>query len=129
MYYVMPVKHGFRKVVGIPFIIADAMPRIQLAGAAGTTQRAISYYETEAGFPPALAVIDFATALRISTDELLGVQPPKVERIDDDSEARRMWKRFQAVSGLPERGQKAVIRLINSLAAVTAGASGERHAL
>ena len=72
-------------------------------------------------------MIDLATALRISTDELLGVQPPKIERIDDDSEARRMWKRFQAVSGLPERGQKAVIRLINSLAAVTAGASGERR--
>ena len=150
MYYVMPVKHGFRKLVGIPFTIADAMPgkkygetsfaerlqaipkarsltRIQLAGAAGTTQRAISYYETEAGFPPAPAVIDLATALRISTDELLGVQPPKVERIDDDSEARRMWKRFQAVSGLPERDQKAVIRLTHSLAAVTVGASGERH--
>jgi len=26
-----------------------------------------------------------------------------VERINDDSEARRMWKRFQMVSVLPER--------------------------
>ena len=104
----------------MPFIIADAMPRkrygetsfgerlqairkargltqVQLAEAAGTTQRAISYYETEAGFPPAPAVIDLAGALRISTDELLGVKAPKVERIHDDSEARRTWKRFQIV--------------------------------
>ena len=128
----------------MPFIIADAMPRksygetsfgerlqairkargltqVQLAEAAGTTQRAISYYETEAGFPPAPAVIDLAGALRISTDELLGVKAPRVERIHDDSEARRTWKRFQMVATLPERDQKAVIRLINSLAAVGAG--------
>jgi transcriptional regulator with XRE-family HTH domain len=128
----------------MPFIIADAMPRkrygetsfgerlqairkargltqVGLAEAAGTTQRAISYYETEAGFPPAPAVIDLARALRISTDELLGLKPPKVQRIDDDSEARRLWKRFQRVSSLPERDQKAVLRLINSLASVTNG--------
>jgi hypothetical protein len=42
-------------------------------------------------------------ALRISTDELLGVKTPKVERIHDDSEARRTWKRFQMVATLPER--------------------------
>lgn len=138
----------------MPFIIADAMPRksygetrfgerlqairrargltqVQLAEVAGTTQRAVSYYETEAGFPPAPAVIDLAKALRITTDELLGVKPPKVERINDDSEARRMWKRFQMVSVLPERDQKAVIRLINSLVAVGAsrknGSVGEHN--
>jgi hypothetical protein len=84
----------------------------------------ISYYETEAGFPPSPAVIDLAGALHISTDELLGVKPPKVERIHDDSEARRTWKRFQMVATLPERDQKAVIRLINSLV----GVSGTRRA-
>jgi len=133
----------------MPFIIADAMPRkrygetsfgerlqairkargltqVGLAEAAGTTQRAISYYETEAGFPPAPAVIDLARALRISTDELLGLKPPKVQRIDDDSEARRMWKRFQRVSSLPERDQKAVLRLINSLASLTYGRRAAR---
>jgi transcriptional regulator with XRE-family HTH domain len=124
----------------MPFTIGDAMPRkkygessfgerlqairkargltqVQLAEAAETTQRAISYYETEAGFPPAPAVIDLAKALKVSTDELLGVKAPRVERINDDSEARRQWKRFQMVSTLPERDQKAVIRLINSLVA------------
>jgi transcriptional regulator with XRE-family HTH domain len=101
---------------------ARGLTQVQLAEAARTTQRAISYYETEAGFPPAPAVIDLAKALDVTTDELLGVKPPKVERIDDGSEARRMWKRFQMVAVLPERDQKAVIRLINSLAAVSNGA-------
>jgi transcriptional regulator with XRE-family HTH domain len=97
---------------------ARGLTQVQLAEAASTTQRAISYYETEAGFPPAPAVIGLARALRVSTDELLGVRVPKVERLGDDGEARRMWKRFQRVATLPERDQKAVIRLINSLAVV-----------
>lgn len=123
------------------FIIADTMPRkkyeetsfgerlqairkargltqVHLAEAAGTTQRAISYYETEAGFPPAPAVIDLARALQVSTDELLGVRTPKIGRLHDDSQTRRLWKRFRLVSTLPERDQKAVIRLINSLVTV-----------
>jgi transcriptional regulator with XRE-family HTH domain len=99
---------------------ARGLTQVQLAEAAGTTQRAISYYETEAGFPPAPAVIDLAEALNISTDELLGVKPPKLERLNDDSDARRMWKRFQMVTSLPERDQKAIIRLVNSLIASSA---------
>ena len=47
--------------------------------------------------------------------------PPKVERVKEDPEARRQWKTFQMISTLPERDQKAVARLINSL--VAAGAS------
>jgi transcriptional regulator with XRE-family HTH domain len=105
---------------------ARGLTQVQLAEAAGTTQRAISYYETEAGFPPAPAVIDLAKALQVTTDEMLGVKPPKVERLHDDSEARRTWKRFQMVTSLPERDQKAVVRLINSL--VAAGAGKQRTA-
>lgn len=70
--------------------------------------------------PPASNVIALARALKVSTDELLGLKPPKVQHIDDDSEARRMWKRFQRVTTLPERDQKAVLRLINSLVSVSA---------
>jgi len=128
----------------MPFTIEDEMPRkkygetsfgerlqsirkargltqVQLAEAAETTQRAVSYYETEAGFPPAPAVIALAQALKITTDELLGVRPPKIERAKENPEARRQWKRFQMISTLPERDQKAVVRLINSL--VAAGVS------
>jgi transcriptional regulator with XRE-family HTH domain len=96
---------------------ARGMTQVQLAQAARTTQRAVSYYETEAGIPPAPAVIALAGALKISTDELLGVKPPRVERVNDDSEARRQWKRFQMIATLPERDRKAVVRLIHSLVA------------
>ncbi|HZU28087.1 MAG TPA: helix-turn-helix transcriptional regulator [Bryobacteraceae bacterium] len=85
---------------------ARGLTQVQLAEVAGTTQRAISYYETEARLPPAPAVIAVGRALKVSTDEPLGV-------------------------ALPERDQKAVIRLINSLVAVCPlrrnDAQGERN--
>jgi transcriptional regulator with XRE-family HTH domain len=105
---------------------ARGLTQVELADAAGTTQRAISYYETEAGFPPAPAVILLAKALQVTTDELLGLKPPKVERLNGDPESRRLWKRFQQVTTLPERDQKAVARLINSL--VSVGAQQRRRA-
>jgi transcriptional regulator with XRE-family HTH domain len=110
---------------------ARGLTQVQLADAAGTTQRAISYYETEAGFPPAPAVIDLARALQVTTDELLGVKPTRTETVQDNPEARRQWKRFQMIASLPERDQKAVVRLINSLVAAAparrAGSQGDRH--
>jgi transcriptional regulator with XRE-family HTH domain len=99
---------------------ARGLTQVQLAEAAGTTQRAISYYENDTGFPPASALIDLARALKVSTDELLGIKPLKVERIDSDPEVRRLWKRFRQITGLPERDQRAVIRLISSLVSVSA---------
>jgi len=99
---------------------ARGMTQIQLAKAAKTTQRAISYYENEAGFPPAPAVIALAHALHVTADELLGIEPQtreasKFEHVTSDPESMRQWKRFQRIALLPERDQRAVIRLINSL--------------
>jgi transcriptional regulator with XRE-family HTH domain len=94
---------------------ARGLTQVQLARLAGTTQRAISYYENEAGFPPAPAVIQLARALRVTTDELLGVKIPKIDHLNDDTESRRLWRRFRQMAGLPDRDQRAVIRLINSL--------------
>ena len=112
---------------------ARGLTQVQLAEAAQTTQRAVSYYETEAGFPPAPAVISLAKALNVTTDELLGVKPPRVAVVEEDSDARRQWKRFQMITTLPERDQKAVVRLINSLVAATSvrkngsAQGGQRH--
>jgi transcriptional regulator with XRE-family HTH domain len=95
---------------------ARGLTQVQLAKASNITQRAISYYETDTGLPPAPAAAALARALNVSTDELLGLKVPKVDHLDDDAETRRLWKRFRKVASLPERDQRAVIRLINSLA-------------
>jgi transcriptional regulator with XRE-family HTH domain len=91
------------------------MTQIDLADAAGTTQRAVSYYENAFGFPPAPQLVALAKALRVTTDELLGVKAIKADSRSEDPETRRLWKKFQQVADLPEKDQRAVIRLINSL--------------
>jgi len=52
--------------------------------------------------------------LGVSADELLGLKSSKIERRKEDPKRRRPWKRFQRMASLPERDQRAVIRLINS---------------
>jgi transcriptional regulator with XRE-family HTH domain len=96
---------------------ARGLTQVELAELTGSTQRAISYYENEAGFPPSTAVIVLAKALLVTTDELLGLEQREPGPLEADPNLRRMWKRFQQIAGLPERDQRAVIRLINSLAA------------
>ena len=95
---------------------ARGFTQVQLAEKATTTQRAISYYETEAGYPPMPAVAALAQALGVSVDELMGLQEPQPELLRDDPETRRLWKKFQQVRSLPVKDQRAVIRLVNSLA-------------
>ena len=52
------------------------MTQVQLAEAAGTTQRAISYYETTGNYPPAPALIELARALLdlMAPSDLVGAE-------------------------------------------------------
>jgi transcriptional regulator with XRE-family HTH domain len=94
---------------------ARGLTQIQLAELIGSTQRAISRYETVADRAPAPVLAKLAKALRVTTDELLGVKPLPGANGQDTPEARRLWKKFQQVMRLPEKDRRAVIRLVNSL--------------
>ena len=91
------------------------LTQVQLAEALGTTQRVISYYETEAELPPSTAIIPLARVLEVSADELLGLKPTEPNG-NSSVQKQRLWKRFQKMEVLPTKDQRAVIRLINSLA-------------
>lgn len=94
---------------------ARRMTQIELARAMGTTQRAISYYETQVEFPPGEALASLARALHVSADQLLGLAPaPPLAPRAAPAESR-LWKRFRRMAQLPERDQRAVLRLIVSL--------------
>jgi hypothetical protein len=41
---------------------------------------------------------------------------PAAKKEQQDPRLRRLWKKFQQVARLPDKDQRAVIRLINSLA-------------
>jgi len=98
----------------------------QLADKIGSSQRAISAYETVAEFPPTAALVEIAKTLKVSADELLGFKPPpKAARLPEDPEVRRLWKKFQQVLSLPEKDRRAVIRLVNSLVAGRSSGNGK----
>lgn len=97
----------------------------QLAEMIGSSQRAISGYETVAEYPPTAVVVELAKVLKVSADELLGLKPPpKTARSKEDPEVRRLWKKFQQVLALPEKDRRAVIRLVNSLVSAKATQRG-----
>lgn len=97
-----------------------SLTQVQLAEAAGLTQRAISYWETMPGYPAAPAIVALARALRVSADELLGLKAlPKSASVAQPAAEKRLWKKLRLVAALPERDQRAVLRLIDSAALAT----------
>jgi transcriptional regulator with XRE-family HTH domain len=105
---------------------ARGLSQMELAQAIGTSQRAISSYETQASYPPAPVVADLARGLGVATDELLGLKSsPRTSREPLHPQARLLRKKLQQVLTLPERDQRAIIRLINSL--VSTKGNGDRR--
>ena len=93
------------------------LTQVQLAEASGLTQRAISYYETMPGHPVAPAIVALAKGLRVSSDMLLGLKPlPKSAADTQAPKEKRLWRHLRVVAQLPERDQRAVLRLINTAA-------------
>ena len=96
---------------------ARGLTQTQLADAIDSSQRAISHYEAVADHPPAGVLVLLARALAVTTDELLGAKPPrKIDSPTADPEARRYWRRFQQLMQLPEKDQRAVFRLLDTMA-------------
>jgi transcriptional regulator with XRE-family HTH domain len=97
--------------------------QVQLAKTLNSTQRAITYYENEASYPPVSTIIELAKILGVTTDELLGVKNGKAtESVDlvNDPELRRLWRKFQQIAQWPEKDRNAVIRIINTMTKSTA---------
>jgi transcriptional regulator with XRE-family HTH domain len=94
---------------------ARGYTQVGLAKALGATQRVISYYETKGALPTPEFLVALVRTLGVSADELLGIKPPKLAT--EELGKRKLWKRFKLMAALPERDQRAVIRLISSLSA------------
>ena len=89
------------------------LTQIELAEAIGSSQRAISYYETVADYPPAAVIVDLAKALGVSTDELLGLKNGEAPK--ESREVRRLRRQLQQILALPDKDRRAIVRMINSL--------------
>ncbi len=69
------------------------------------------------GHPVAPAIVALAKGLKVSSDVLLGIKAlPKGAGTETAPDERRLWKHLRLVAQLPERDQRAVLRLIDSAA-------------
>jgi len=91
------------------------LTQAQLADAIDSSQRSISHYETVADYPPPQVIIALARALKVSTDELLGIKKQKPPK--QPAEVRKLQRKFRQVLSLPEKDRRAIMRMINSLVA------------
>lgn len=73
----------------------------------------IAYYERDEAEPPGPRLPALAQALRVTTDELLGVKRlPEVL----GPKTARLLKRLQQVEALPPADQRTVLKLVEALA-------------
>jgi len=93
---------------------SSGLTQTEIAKAVGLSQAVISLYERGQGEPAGSVVAKFARALGVSTEVLLGVKKGKPIN-GMDPRTRTLWRRFQKLQLLPERDQRAVIRLLQSL--------------
>jgi transcriptional regulator with XRE-family HTH domain len=84
----------------------------ELAQEIGISPRMVAYYEVQTDQPPAALLPVIARALRVTSDELLGLKPFRASRTFSDS---RLWRRFKQVEKLPARERRQVIQFIDTV--------------
>ena len=83
----------------------------ELANEVGTSRRMIAYYEGQTAHPPTTLLPAIATALRITTDELLGQAP--VKRIAKSRDTR-LERRLQQIERLDPTERRQIMQVIDA---------------
>jgi transcriptional regulator with XRE-family HTH domain len=84
----------------------------QLADMLNTSQRMIAHYEKDGNRPRLDKVKDIANALNVSVEDFLEDSKP----VKKEDVSYKIMKKVRVIEKLPVRDQKAIFRLINSLA-------------
>jgi transcriptional regulator with XRE-family HTH domain len=96
-----------------PYGYARGLTQVELAERLGITQSFVSKYERGDLRLHGALIVKLAAALRVSTDELLGVdhmQPAVRPTIKD----RRLWRRISAIDKLSKRDRQALLRTLDA---------------
>ena len=94
--------------------LSRGLTQAQLGTKVGASQRVIAYYEGDEAQPPGAMLVDLAKALKVTSDELLGIKPLK-ERASPKK--ARLLKRLEKVDELPPADQHAVLKFVDALVA------------
>lgn len=95
---------------------ARGLSQTELGKLIGVTQRVITYYENEGGSPAPELLGKLATALRVSTDELLGRGKPCAEDAKEAPQSFRLWRRLKRIEELPLHDRKTILKMIDAMA-------------
>lgn len=87
------------------------LTQIDLAKKIGITQVLVSDYERERLRPHYEMIIRLAMALKVTTDELLGVKPSKA---GVDRPNLKLIQRLKKIEALPAAQQKALLKTIDT---------------
>jgi transcriptional regulator with XRE-family HTH domain len=101
---------------------AMGLTQKELGERVGVSNRVIAYYEGETDYPPAHLVEPLAKALKVSSDELLGLKRIKQQL---NPEHASLWRRLKKIETLPKRDQKALLHYLDALVSKN-GDGGER---
>ena len=93
---------------------AKGLTQVELGKMIGVSQRIIHHYENKAEYPPAQKLIEIASALNMSIDELLGINDNDNKVIFQDIKPGLATKLRQA-SNLPSHDLKALTTFIDAL--------------
>lgn len=88
------------------------LTQAELGKAVGASQRVMAYYEGEGGQPPGALLADLARALKVTSDELLGLKPATDK---PSPKTARLLKRLQKIADLPPADQRTVLKLLDAL--------------
>ena len=103
---------------------ARGLSQFQLAKLLGKSREMIDYYERRAKNPSANVILKTAEALKVSVNELLGVECKPTRKPGPPSE---LEARLEEVRKLPRQRQKFVLDFINTILRDSDHASGNGH--
>lgn len=108
-------KQEVERLAGVGARLAELRKRAgytqqELAEAVQTTQRMISYYETQAEPPPSTLLPELARVLGVSVDQLLGLAPLKKSRLPDS----RVLRRMQQIEALEPTEKRQVLQVLDA---------------
>jgi len=89
--------------------------QVQLADALGVSQPVVSSIERGELRVHGELIVQLSKLFKVSADEILGIQTPKKKSDKMTPEMQRLWKKFQQIAAWPEKDQRAVIRIINTM--------------
>ena len=84
----------------------------ELGAAVGISNRMVAYYERADAVPPGPLLGKLAQALKLPTDELLGLVPI---RDGTSPKTARLLKRLRKVEELPPADRRTVLKLVDAL--------------